>query len=67
MQGTFELKQGGYGIAVRNPVYLKNENGQKSFLGLHNCYTEGSGNFSDSVEALSSFGYKYSLQKCASP
>lgn len=34
MQGTFELKQGGYGIAVRNPVYLKNENGQKSFWGF---------------------------------
>ena len=28
MQGTFELKQGGYGIAVRNPVYLENENMQ---------------------------------------
>ena len=25
-QGPFELKQGGYGIAVRNPVYLKDEN-----------------------------------------
>ena len=24
MQGTVELKQGGYGIAVRNPVYLEN-------------------------------------------
>lgn len=27
MQGPFELKQGGYGIAVRNPVYLDNEDG----------------------------------------
>ena len=27
-QGPFELKQGGYGIAVRNPVYLNDENGQ---------------------------------------
>ena len=34
MQGTFKLKQGGYGIAVRNPVYLENENGQKSFWGF---------------------------------
>ena len=25
-QGPFELKQGGLGIAVRNPVYLKDEN-----------------------------------------
>ena len=31
MQGPFELKQGGYGIAVRNPVYLEDENGKKSF------------------------------------
>ena len=28
-QGPFELKQGGYGIAVRNPIYLKDENGQE--------------------------------------
>ena len=30
MQGPFELKQGGYGIAVRNPGYLEDENGKKS-------------------------------------
>lgn len=34
MQGPFELNQGGYGIAVRNPVYLEDENGQKSFWGF---------------------------------
>ena len=33
-QGPFELKQGGLGIAVRNPVYLKDENGQEYFWGL---------------------------------
>ena len=33
-QGPFELKQGGHGIAVRNPVYLKNENGQEYFWGF---------------------------------
>ncbi len=33
-QGPFELKQGGYGIAVRNPVYLKDENGQEYFWGF---------------------------------
>ena len=67
MQGTFELKQGGYGIAVRNPVYLKNENGQKSFWGFTIVILKVPEIFSDSVEALSDFGYKYSLQKCASP
>ena len=67
MQGTFELKQGGYGIAVRNPVYLENENGQKSFWGFTIVILKVAEIFSDSVEALSNFGFKYCLQKCASP
>ena len=67
MQGTFELKQGGYGIAVRNPVYLKDENGQKSFWGFTIVILKVPEIFSESVEALSNFGFKYSLQKCASP
>lgn len=67
MQGPLELKQGGYGIAVRNPVYLENENGQKSFWGFTIVILKVPEIFSDSVEALFSFGYKYSLQKFASP
>ena len=67
MQGTFKLKQGGYGIAVRNPVYLENENGQKSFWGFTIVILKIPEIFSESVEALSNFGFKYSLQKCASP
>ena len=67
MQGTFELKQGGYGIAVRNPVYLENENGQKRFWGFTIVILKVPEIFSESVEALSNFGFKYSLQKCASP
>ena len=67
MQGPYELKQGGYGIAVRNPVYLKDENGQKSFWGFTIVILRVPEIFSESVEALSNFGYKYSLQKCASP
>ena len=67
MQGPFELKQGGYGIAVRNPVYLENENGQKSFWGFTIVILKVPEIFSESVEALSNFGFKYSLQKCASP
>lgn len=67
MQEPLELKQGGYGIAVRNPVYLENENGQKSFWGFTIVILKVPEIFSDSVEALSSFGYKYSLQKFASP
>ena len=33
-QGPFELKQGGYGIAVRNPVYLTDTNKQEYFWDL---------------------------------
>ena len=67
MQGPFELKQGGYGIAVRNPVYLEDENGQKSFWGFTIVILKVPEIFSESVEALSNFGYKYSLQKRISP
>ena len=67
MQGPFKLKQGGYGIVVRNPVYLEDKNGQKSFWGFTIVILKVPEIFSDSVEALSNFGYKYSLQKCASP
>ena len=67
MQGPLELKQGGYGIAVRNPVYLEDENGQKSFWGFTIVILKVPEIFSESVEALSNFGFKYSLQKCASP
>ena len=67
MQGPLELKQGGYGIAVRNPVYLEDENGKKSFWGFTIVILKVPEIFSESIEALSNFGYKYSLQKCASP
>ena len=33
-QGPFELKQSGHGIAVRNPVYLEDQNGQEYFWGF---------------------------------
>ena len=52
---------------MRNPVYLEDENGKKSFWGFTIVILKVPEIFSDSVEALSNFGYKYSLQKCASP
>ena len=67
MQGPLKLKQGGYGIAVRNPVYLEDENGKKSFWGFTIVILKVPEIFSESVEALSNFGFKFSLQKCASP
>lgn len=67
MQGPFQLKQGGYGIAVRNPVYLKNKKGQESFWGFTIVIIRVPEIFSESVRALSNFGYEYRLLKTVSP
>ncbi len=66
-QGPFELKQGGYGIAVRNPVYLNDENGQEYFWGFTIVILRVPDIFSDSINALSDFSYKYKLSKTSSP
>lgn len=66
-QGPFELKQGGYGIAVRNPVYLNDKNGQEYFWGFTIVILRVPDIFSDSINALSDFSYKYKLSKTSSP
>ena len=66
-QGPFELKQGGYGIAVRNPVYLKDKNEQEYFWGFTIVILRVPDIFSDSINALSDFSYKYKLSKTSSP
>ena len=66
-QGPFELKQGGYGIAVRNPIYLKDENGQEYFWGFTIVILRVPDIFSDAISALSKFGYEYSLSKTDNP
>ena len=66
-QGPFELKQGGYGIAVRNPVYLNDENGQAYFWGFTIVILRVPDIFSDSIHALSGFGYEYRLSKTETP
>ena len=66
-QGPFELKQGDYGIAVRNPVYLNDENGQEYFWGFTIVILRVPDIFSDSIHALSSFGYEYRLSKTETP
>ena len=67
LQGPFQLKQGGYGLVVRNPVYLENENGQESFWGFTIVILRVPDIFADSVKALSDFGYEYKLSKTAAP
>lgn len=67
MQGPFQLKQGGYGIAVRNPVYLEQKDGQQAFWGFTIVIIRVPDIFADSVKALSDFGYQYRLSKTVSP
>ena len=66
-QGPFKLKQGGYGIAVRNPVYLKDKNGQEYFWGFTIVILRVPDIFSGSINALSNFGYEYKLSKTDTP
>ena len=66
-QGPFKLNQGSYGIAVRNPVYLKDEDGQEYFWGFTIVILRVPEIFSDTISALSDFGYEYSLSKTATP
>ena len=67
MQGPFQLKQGGYGIVVRKPVYLEDESGQEFFWGFTIVIIRVPEIFSDSVKPLSDFGYQYCLSKTVSP
>lgn len=67
IQGPFELKQGGSGIAIRNPVYLEDENGQEYFWGFTIVIVRVPKVFEDSTNALSKFRYTYRLSKQESP
>ena len=66
-QGPFDLKQGGCGIAVRNPIYLKDENNQEYFWGFTIVVLRVPDIFSDAISALSDFGYEYRLSKTDAP
>ena len=66
-QGPFKLKQGGCGIAVRNPVYLKDKNGHEYFWGFTIVILRVPDIFSDSISALSNFGYEYKISKTDDP
>ena len=67
MQGPFDLKQGGSGIAIRNPVYLEDADGQKEFWGFAIAIIRVPEIFSESINALSEFGYDYELSKNTAP
>ena len=67
MQGPFGLKQGGVGIAVRNPVFLEGADGQRTFWGFTIVIIRVPEIFSSSIQALSDFGYDYRLSKTKAP
>ena len=67
IQGPFELQQGGSGIAIRNPVYLEDESGQKYFWGFTIAIVRMPKVFEDSTNALSKFRYNYKILKQESP
>ena len=65
-QGPFDLKQGGKGIAVRNPVYLEKD-GKKEFWGFTIAIIRVPDIFSKSMKALENFGYRCRLLKTTAP
>ncbi len=67
MQGPFPLKQGGLGIAVRNPVFLTDGAGKKSFWGFTIVIIKVPDIFQYSLDSLESFGYDYILSATVSP
>lgn len=67
MQGPFDLKQGGQGIAIRNPVYLEGADGFPVFWGFTIVIIRVPEIFTESIQSLTKFGYDYSLIKTVSP
>lgn len=63
IQGPIELKQGGSGLVVRNPIYLEDENGQEYFWGFTIAVLRVPEVFEDSTNALSKFRYNYRLSR----
>lgn len=67
MQGPFELKQGGFGIAVRDPVFLKDGEGNRTFWGFAIAIIKAPDIFQFDFDSLQSFGYDYILSTTSSP
>lgn len=61
MQGPFDLKQGGKGIAVRNPVFVTDESGERTFWGFTICIIKVPDIFEEWLLSLKEFGYNYTL------
>ena len=67
MQGPFDLKQGGRGIAIRNPVYLIGKDGKEKFWGFTIVIIKTPAIYQKTLDELESFGYDYCLDTTSSP
>ena len=67
MQGPFTLRQGGRGIAVRNPVFLDDSTGETVFRGFTVVIIRVPKLFGTSVQMLGQFGYDYRLSRTELP
>ena len=62
LAGPYELSQGGMGIVARNPIYLTNEDGQKTFWGFSIVVLNVPEIFDEiNLKALNGQGYKYKI------
>lgn len=61
IQGPLDLKQGGKGIAVRNPVFMTDESGERTFWGFTICIIKVPDIFEEWLLSLKEFGYNYTL------
>lgn len=61
IQGPFDLKQGGKSIAVRNPVFVTDESGERTFWGFTICIIKVPDIFEERLLSLKEFGYNYTL------
>ncbi len=67
VQGPFNLNQGGRGIAIRNPLYLKDKSGKQYFWGFTIAIMRVPALFENSFGTLSKLGYESRLSKMNTP
>ncbi len=67
VQGPFNLNQGGRGIAIRNPLYLKDKSGKQYFWGFTIAIMRVPALFENTFGTLSKLGYESRLSKMNTP
>ena len=66
-QGPYTLSTGGQGIAVRNPVFLEDEEGNQVFWGFTIAVIRVPDIFRDTIDSLTNYGYDYRLSVAILP